>query len=221
MNEVQRDLHGWVSPLFHFIRYAKAHGDLRNKTAKAAFANVEKTVRSWNRQELKGGKCPWRVWFKLSRDDAETEFVGAWDAIRYLPGDTPLQGAWEQARCGCNLPDSIAAKRPEGYAKFIALAAQLQVEMGDRNIFLPVEEVAEVMDVTTTTVSRYRRWAIADGFLVEVKKAVRGSRGKGTGRATEFRFNIACSERLAELAQEGTQVSFERAKRTNDQQSGD
>ena len=80
--------------------------------------------------------------------------------------------------------------------------------MGDRNILLPVAEVAELLGVESITISRYRRWAVEDGYLVELKPYEFAGKGKG-GRATEFRFNVGLYPGLLVVAQEGTAEAFD------------
>jgi hypothetical protein len=141
----------------------------------------------------------------VGRDDAEAEFLGAWDKIRYLPGYSPLRCALEHARhTTLRLKEEVAQKRPAGYPLFVTLAGWLQVGMGDRDILLPVEEVAELLHVQPVTVSRYRRWAVLDGYLKEVKPYEFRGKGRG-GKATECRFDVSLFPCLRERAQDGTE----------------
>jgi hypothetical protein len=75
---------------------------------------------------------------------------------------------------------------------------------GDRNILLPVEQLAEVLKVSKMTISNSRDWAKADGFLREVKEACHAKK-----QATEFRFNVQRVEMLREAAERGTQLSYD------------
>jgi hypothetical protein len=196
---------GRASPLFHFIRWAKAHPDLAGLTVQQAFQRVEQAICSW--RATPRGANPWYVWLKVGRDTAEAEFYGAWDAIRYLPFENPLTGALDRAFAQpLTLLPKIAERRPEGYALFVGLSGWLQVMMGDRNILLPVAEVADLLNVDRSTVSRYRRWAKEDGYLKEVKQAIHRSKGKG--EASEFRFDVTRFDALQEHAQRGTGEAF-------------
>jgi hypothetical protein len=164
--------------------------------------------------ELKGWRKnnPWLAWFEISRDDAEAEFFGGWDAIRYVVGDTPLEAALERAqRIPLRLAPEISESRPDGYARFIALAGWLQVLMGDHNILLPVQQVGELLNCNKATVGRYCRWAIEDGYLALVAKAERNPHGRG--KAARYRFNVSRFPTLKECAQKGTQESFEIAEK--------
>lgn len=136
-------------------------------------------------------ECPWKSVFRISRGTAENECFALWETIWCPPGTSPLQGALEQARkYSLRLPEAIASKRPTGYAEFINLAGWLQsnqAEEGD-TILLPVEELARLLEVNAGTISRYRRWAIEDGFLTQIKPYEFKGKGKA-GKATEFRFS--------------------------------
>ena len=105
-----------------------------------------------------------------------------------------------------------AVKRPSSYPSFVSLAGWLQVVAGDTEIMLPCRDVAEVMGVTPMTVSRYRNWAIEDGYLVKVKDHT--FRGKGaSNEATEFRFPVQLWECLKMAAASGTAASYNEAAR--------
>jgi hypothetical protein len=198
----------WHSPLFGIVRLLKAHPQVTGATPREAFREVDRVVRSWAGGR---GQDPWERWFLVGREDAEAEFLGAWDKVRYLPGYSPLRCALGHARIApLRLKEEVARERPAGYPLFVSLAGWLRVGMGDRNILLPVEEVAELLHVRPVTVSRYRRWAKADGYLKEVRPHTFRGKGKG-GAATEFRFNVAWFPCLRKRAQDGTGQSFEGA----------
>jgi hypothetical protein len=128
-----------------------------------------------------------------------------------LPGYSPLDNAVEQARrCPLRLRDDLKELRSEGYQTFVSIAGWLQVGMGDANILLPVEELAPLLRVKPMTVSRYRRWAVEDGFIKEVKPYQRRGENRA-GKATEFRFNVERFPILGERAADGTQDSYDEA----------
>jgi hypothetical protein len=83
-----------------------------------------------------------------------------------------------------------------------SIAGWLQVVIGDRNILLPVADLAEILGVQKMTVSRYRKWAIADGLLKEVAPAAHHPKAR-KGKATEFRFNVERVPMLKERAAGG------------------
>jgi hypothetical protein len=143
-----------------------------------------------------------------------------WNKARFTPGHDPLQQAVEGVkRMRLLLPPDIADKRPLGepakrdehdYEFFIGIAGHLQVIMGDRPIYLPCSSIGNVMGVSKVTISRYRRWAIEDGFLA-IAKASR-CRSKGGSEATEFRFNIHLWPWTRDKAQAGTSDSYRLAR---------
>ncbi len=149
-----------------------------------------------------------RRWFDVSLEDAQAEFFGAWDKVRYLPGFDPLRNALEHARRKpLQLKPETAARRPDGYAAFVSIAGWLQVGAGDRNILLPFEDLGDMLGVEPMTISRYRRWAKEDGFLKEVKPYEFHGKGGG-GKAAEFRFDVPRFPVLRDTARDGTSESF-------------
>ena len=182
------ELSKWSTPLFHFMRYAKAHRDLRKEKEEAAFRKVDEAIRSWKR--LEEGQCHWLHWFGCSLACAESEFRDTWNMLYSIPGEEPLDQAWNaDQRWPIELlkravdPQSMS----DGFTRFIALAYNLQGLRDKQNIYLPVAKTAQVMGLESTCIVRYRRWAKAKGLLIEVKPAVRGAGGRG--QATEYQFD--------------------------------
>jgi hypothetical protein len=202
----------WQSPLFYFVRLVKAHPALAQESAKEAFRKIEKNMEKW---VTKGAPLPraqmWERWLDISRDDAQAEFLSAWDKVRYLPGYAPLDNAIEQARRYPLAPrPEVADRRPDGYPMFVSIAGWLQVGMGDSNILLPVKELAPFLGVQPITISRYRKWAVEDGYLREVRPYRFAGTGK-RGQATEFRFDVGRFQVLQDTAKDGTEEGFEQA----------
>jgi hypothetical protein len=209
---------GWTTPLFYFVRLIKAHPTAGKASVQAVLAEIERVMVGWRHglsREKRALHDAWLAWLEVSREDAHAEFFGAWEKVRYLPGRSPLANALEQAERfpSFGLRPEVKAKRPPGYERFISLAGWLQVGMGNSYILLPVEEVAEVLEVKTATVSRYRRWAVEDGYLKEVEGYERPGKGH-KGKATVFRFDVTKFETLQERAQQGTAQSFTRLSST-------
>jgi hypothetical protein len=196
------------TPLFWFIWLVKGHDDmtayLENPTE--ALKTVEIHLRRWIRMEYGEDapqqRNPWRVWFNMVDEDAKAEFYETWQKIRYRPGHDPLEQAFEANQAlRLALPQEIREKRPvatmsqqssRDYEFFVGFAIHLQVAMGLRNILLPLKSVAGLMGVSIDTVSRYRKWAQEDGYLLEVRPH-RFKPGGTRNRATEFRANpFAC-----------------------------
>jgi hypothetical protein len=203
----------WQSPLFYFVRLVRSHPDMLTMTARQAFQAVEDVMRIWQARLPKAQRrlSVWAHWLQVEREDAEAEFLGVWDHVRYLVGRTPLEIAIDQAVAHpLGILEKHRAARPEGYARFIAIAGWLQVTMGDNRILLPVEELAERLHVTPMTISRYRRWAKEDGYLKETKSYEFHGKGK-TNKATHFRFNVSLWKILTETSQTGSKESFDGA----------
>jgi hypothetical protein len=201
----------WQSSLFHLVRLVKAHPAAASWTAKQAIKQMETVMKSWRRSVTpqKRAEDDWTVWLGLGREDAHVEIIAVWDKVRYLAGHSPLESALEQARRQPLRPsDDEIERSSERYPLFVSLAGWLQVGMGNRNILLPVAEVAGLLEVEPMTVSRYRKWAIEHGYLKEVLpyKKPAGKQGK----ATEFRFDVSLFQVLREAAQQGTQEGFVR-----------
>src|SRR5262249_7092568 len=112
------------------------------------------------------------------------------------PGHYPLDDAIERHR-RCPLGGG------RGYAVCVSVAGGQQVELGQSNILLPVRELAPLWGVRPGTVSRWRRRAVADGYL----RLVEGRKFQ----ATEFRFDVSRFQVLQDTAKDGTEEGFEQA----------
>jgi hypothetical protein len=151
----------------------------------------------------------WRFYLKIDGENAEVEFVGVWEKVRYRPGQGPLDNALELAQLHpLSIREELVERRSAGYPKFVSLAGWLQVGMGVQPILLPVEKVGTILTVTPMTVSRYRQWAIEDYYLREVKAAAFEGKGR-RGKAAEFVFNVGLWDLLKQRAQAGTVEVFQ------------
>src|SRR5262249_13207899 len=185
---------GWKTPLWEFTRLVKAHPSLRSLSGDEALAQVEAVLETWSRPDEEHDV--WAFWFADSgnSEDAGMEFLHIWDAIRYLPGLTPLQNAIEMAKTWSFVPSVCPT---EGYRRFVTLAGCLQEVMGDRNILLPCHKLAKVLGCEPITISRYCKLAIAAGILRVMAPHTFSSKA-GNGTAREFRFD--CSKAPCEPA---------------------
>lgn len=204
--------------LFWFVWLIRGHADMRQflKYPVGAFAKVEEQLKAWSaslrrKRELPPGgfnKDPWHEWFRTTRAEARTEFHGVWEKARYLPGHDPLEQAIDANRMTrLLLPGDIRAKRPvedpaerneQDYEFFIGIAGHLQVATGGDNIKLPCANLSVLLGVSKMTISRYRRWAVEDGFLTLMQE--HKYRSKGKGDATEFQFDVSRWNALAKRA---------------------
>ena len=180
----------WQSPLWSFVRIVKGHPDLIGLRSKAALQAVERILKG----RLTGDA--WMRHFHLEREDAQVEFMGCWEKIRFVPGWDPLEQAVQRAKQMQLIPPT---ERTDGYVRFVSIAGWLQVTMGNRNIMLPCEKLSEYLQCKPMTISRYRRWAIEDELLTQVKE--HRFKPGGGGEATEFRFATSRYKCLASTAE--------------------
>jgi len=174
----------WQSPLFPFVRFIKSHPSWTDLPVRTAFQVTEdallKLGKRTGRQNL---PVLWERLLNVTHDDAEAEFLGAWDKIRYLAGSDALENAFQLAsNRPLALPNALAEQRPEIYSQFVSVCGWLHVLNFGGNILLPVERLGELLTVSPMTVSRLRKWALEDRFLSHERAHVRGK------LATEFRF---------------------------------
>lgn len=189
----------WESPLFQLVRLLRTHRDLKSATAPEAWQAVAKVMQGWQDDFKRRGRSVVSVWdeyFGIGTDEAQAEMLDSWDKVRYLPGLSPLQSAAEMSeQMPVIISDEKRLERGAAYERFVSLAGWLQVTVGDRNILLPVKEIAVMFKMTTMTISRFRRNAIKDGFLDEIKASEFKKH-----KATEFRFHVERVPILAERA---------------------
>jgi hypothetical protein len=88
--------------------------------------------------------------------EAEVFKIAA-SVARYEPGGPdPLETAWQTIQ---------GEAYPSRYERFLALARQLQLDRPWMAIALPLQRIAALMGIHWTTVSLYRRAAVANGVL--------------------------------------------------------
>lgn len=164
------------SPLWEFVREAKADSRLSCLGAFDAAEEVEQVIATWHADENEPGD----VWERCFPDaeDAKSEFIDTWDRVKYPRPE--LEMALIAARSTPLFPARYVSVK---YAEFIGVAGHLQRRVGDRSIFLPCHKLADLLDVDPTTISRFRRMAIAAGLLEVVAR-----HKPGEGKADEFRF---------------------------------
>ncbi len=160
---------------FQFVRVLKAHPKLSANSATTVLALVNKSapgVEQWVDGEL---------------DDFEAAFYDAWDSVRLPAGAKPLAEAHRRAKVlPLALHPGAEHRRPPGYAQFISLAGWLCVVVGSNRVKLTCDAVGEQLGVSAMTVSRYRTFAIRDGYLVEIKRARYRAGGRERRRRSNF-----------------------------------
>ncbi len=167
---------------FQFVRILKAHPTICELPTRTAWELTRRHAVAFG-----GGSDP---------EDAEAEFFDAWDSVRLPAGVNPLDEALRRAR---QTPLGLfqgGKERPNGYKLFISLAGWLCVVIGSDRIKLPCEAVAAVLGVTPMTISRYRKFAIVDGYLIKLMN--NQLKVCGDDVATTFRFKVECWKILQE-----------------------
>jgi len=191
----------WWSPLFTFTRAVKGWYE-EGVELDRAFDAVDRAM------HLLGG---WTILGLDEVPDAETAyecFTHAWGRVRFRGDEGPLEQALAKAKA---YPLSTARERGRKmpkYDRFVSVAGWLQVTVGDRNILLPVRQVASLLKTVPCRVSIWRELAKKDGYLAEAKAHV--FHGKlGVGRATEFRFDTQRWGCLQAAAASGCAAHFD------------
>jgi hypothetical protein len=179
----------WCSALWHYVRLLKVHPHLADLDADDAFDLT------WEVADDLGGLED-LLGVGMDEESIELEFLTCWDKIRFRPGLTPLENAAAQADSMPLVPRRCRNGRNGLYARFVSIAGWLQVSMRDRNILLPIDLLAGILKCDRSRVSQLRQLACKDGFLEVIKKHLYKS--GGTGRATEFRFDVSQFECLEE-----------------------
>lgn len=162
------------TPMFEFVRAARAHPELATLDGIDAADQVEAVLRQWHN----GKQNPWARTFPQS-EDPQAEFVETWERVKWPKPE--LEMALQDARC---LPLAPTRSYSPQYAQFVAFAGHLQRRSDGRPIFLPCRKVASVLGCTLTSVSRYRRMALKDGLMTTTAKYLHTDR-----KADEFRFH--------------------------------
>lgn len=137
--------------------------------------------------------------------DAFAAISEAWERIRYREGAGPLENALVKAVAK---PLGVPrGDRAPGFNEFISLCAWLQVTVGNKPICLPCKKIAELLGVAPITISTWRRWAVLDNYLVQVREHAFRKAGTLT-RATEFRFDVSRWDLLSQKAAPGCALAF-------------
>ena len=78
-------------------------------------------------------------------------------------------------------PEELGLER---YNMFLSIAGWLQVQRGSESVYLPVEKLAKILNVTARSVSNWRTIAKRQELLTETAAYQRNK------KATEFRFAV-------------------------------
>lgn len=173
------EIYEWQSGVFHLVRMLRAHPESQKWKPGVLLRAMIKARIDWIPDD------------DHDPDEAAAEFVRHWDKIRFLPGMSPLESAWQRAQeSPLSIPQTIAENRPEKYGRFISLVGWLCVTLGKTDVALPCKEIGETMGgLTKMTISTYRGFGLEDGFLTAVAEHRLPGKGK-KGAATVFRFAV-------------------------------
>lgn len=100
--------------------------------------------------------------FNLPHSGGREEFIALWLGMRYPPGADPLQLALADAT---QSPVQVEGPRSLIYQKVISIAFHLQRRAGDRDIALPQERIARLLNVSQRIISAYLTLAVRRGLL--------------------------------------------------------
>lgn len=142
----------FVSPLFEFVRCAKAHPQLEKLTAMEAFERLR--------------ALRWRDVFPAS-DDPETEFLATWAKVRVPVGKDILVLAASLAKEKPLQPTNCISP---AYARYLSIAGRLQELRPGDYITLPVVRLGQILGVGERTISHYSALARKDGYLNPIAK---------------------------------------------------
>jgi hypothetical protein len=164
------------TPMWEFVRRAKAHSDLEGLDVLEAFAVIEGCLRSWG-----NGSEDEDIWETLfpDSDDPREEFIYTWDRIKWPRAE--LDRAQADATV---LPLKPSRCYSPGYGRFISIAGHLQKGVSGP-ILLPCVKLSEMLGCKPMAVSRYRHWAQRDGLLKLTSRGIRAQR-----KADEFTFAV-------------------------------
>lgn len=196
---------------FRALRVLKAHPKLRTLPWKKAFAVLEAAITAAYTED-----DPWEVAGCLLGNRGETQalFCDQWTKIRIPAGEDLISYADRLAEeTPLILSKAVADNRPDDYPRFITLCAWQQVVNGKMPILLGCDFTAQRLGFSRgSTISRYIRFAVEDGFLACLGGAAKGTRGKG-GRANAFWFNVGLFEAIRMAAHADIQNEFDKASR--------
>jgi hypothetical protein len=155
----------WQSSMFFFVRCLRSHPDLGALSAADAWDEISAPFADWE-TVLETVLDTYD-----DVDAAEAEFHTCWPKIRCPTGREPIQEAYHRAHDEPIIfdPDRISQNTAK-YKLFLSLSGWLQVCIGPSSIFLPVRKIAQLVGVSTYTISMYRGLAVEDGFLFETEK---------------------------------------------------
>jgi hypothetical protein len=164
------------TPMWEFVRRAKAHSDLGRLDEFEALAAVERCLRSWD--DTSADADIWETLFP-DAEDPKAEFIYTWPRIKWAAAILTL--AVEKAD---HLPLKPLKCCSQKYDRFISVVGHLQ-QLVDGSILVPCRKFAGVLACEPMTISRYRHLATASGLLRITSRCIKAQR-----KADEFVFAV-------------------------------
>ena len=158
----------WKTSTWEFTRLCRTYPKLAGLTANQAYKCIP-----WDYTDYDG--------------DEILMFVTEWDEVRVPTGKNPLLVALELSKQRPLITD----QRFKNYALFVSMCGYLQKQLGDNDIFLPVELLGHLIKVSPRIISNYRKIACKEKILVETQKWTRRL-------AARYRFNMDSFPELRE-----------------------
>jgi hypothetical protein len=178
---------GW-----HFVRLLKCHPELRDLKTLEALSKAKTAIVRASRRNPLFRTNPVAAFNEViggfltdSTDEFDAHFIRNWKAIRYLPGESPLETAIHLANRHPLFTHAAKDGILPQYRRLVSLAGWLQYVVGDRNIFLPVHKLGPLLGCSARSISSYIHMAEEEGILERVERHSLRSR-----KAHEFRFRI-------------------------------
>lgn len=149
------------SPIWEFARYCKSYPRFALLTGEQVFELID-----WDMTEF---------------DEVEAEsFITCFDKVLFAAGEGPIHLALRTAD-----ENPLRKTKRRLYDRFVSMAGWLQYYVGDKEIYLPQQLLAESMNLPQSTISNMTNSALKDGYLTLVKKAIPHR------RAALYRFDVA------------------------------
>ena len=185
----------WHSPMWRLARMV--YGYFKEGTPPEwAFDQVDQVIRS------KG--CDWATALQdpelTDSEDAYVEFESLWRKVRIPPNKTPLAAALEKAEAYPLKTNRSEKRAAPKYDRFISVVAWLQVSMGDQDIMVPCHTFDTLLQTSALMISRWRRWALADRYVVITAMHECDVKKFADRKATHFRFDVTRWPDLAKAA---------------------
>jgi len=129
---------------------------------------------------FKSTSAPENFWDFYAIEGGREEFISVWMSRRYRPNENPLDTALADLE---RLPVKVSGPNSTTYTKVVGIAYHLQNRLGERNIVLPQERIAEKLGVSQRAVSGYISAAVNNGLLRVVSDCNHAAR-----QAKHYRF---------------------------------